>query len=145
MLKTDWARIDRDWLNSKRAILAYHVGGWSPGESPLDALARALGVGSKDLQQELAHHTAERLELDQLSVCLEADWVDLSELSIQEGVAFAISLLNEKLEDVPAQVRDFFGAPRRLGPSLASVAPLSQGPNLRGDDLMFRPLGGRLA
>ncbi len=41
MRKSDWARIDQEWRGCKRAILAYHLGGWREGESPLEALARA--------------------------------------------------------------------------------------------------------
>ncbi len=102
MLDRSWDSIDREWRNSKRAVLAYYIGGWREGESPADALARALEM------------TSESSEIDRLSRCLGADLIDFSELSFQQSIALSISLLNEKLEDVPHEVRDFFGAPREL-------------------------------
>ncbi len=114
MLKDDWARIDREWRSSKRAVLAYYTGGWRKGESPLDALARALGVKSEEILFDATDPMAERDELDELSVCLGADWVDLPDLNISDSVTLTISLLNNKLADVPPEVRAFFGAPRTL-------------------------------
>ncbi len=114
MLKDDWARIDREWRSSKRAVLAYHIGGWREGESPLDALARALGVRSEEILLGVTDPVAERDELDELSVCLGTDWVDLPDLNISDSVALTILLLNKKLANVPSEVRAFFGAPRTL-------------------------------
>jgi hypothetical protein len=120
--RIDWLRIDSEWRSSKRAILAYHVGGWRRGESPLDALARALGVGAENTVLELTDGTAEREELDQLSACLDTDWIDRPGLNIEESVALALSLLSEKLAEVPPEVRAFFDAPRKLE-MLQSWAP----------------------
>ncbi len=125
MSKQDWAHSDREWRGSKRAILAYHVGGWRKGESPLEALARALGVDSKDIL--LTDPRAERQELDELSACLGAGWVEAPGLDIGESVALAISLVNEKLEEVPPKVRVFFGAPRRLEPLPPAHRPIFSG------------------
>ncbi len=61
---------------------------------------------------------AEQDELDELSACLGADWVDLPGLDITESVGLVISLLSEKLEEVPPEVRVFFGAPQKLEPLL---------------------------
>ncbi len=118
MLKSDWARIDLDWRGCKRAILAFHVGDWREGESPLDALARALGVGSEDIPLQGIDLTTEREELDELAACLGAGWTELPELTVGDGVVRAISLINEKLEDVPPEILAFFGAPRKLDPFL---------------------------
>ncbi len=90
------------------------MGCWRDGESPLDALARALGVKSGEILLDVADPTAERDELDELSVCLGTDWVDLPDLNISDSVALTISLLNNKLADVAPEVRAFFGAPRTL-------------------------------
>ncbi|WP_363349486.1 hypothetical protein [Methylocystis echinoides] len=114
MFKSDWPHHEHEWRNSKRAILAYHVGGWREGESPLDALARALGVSTHNIQLESTDSAAD--ELDHLSACLGEDWVDLSGLNIAESVALAISVLNEKLRVIPPEVRAFFDAPRKLEP-----------------------------
>ncbi len=114
MLKDDWARIDIEWRSSKRAVLAYYVGGWREGESPLDALARAIGAKSEEILLDVTDPMAERDELDGLSVCLGTDWVHLPGLNISDSVALTISLLNDKLADVPPEVRAFFGAPRTL-------------------------------
>jgi hypothetical protein len=111
---SDWGRIDREWRSSKRAILAYHVGGWRKGESPLDALARALGVEAETTVLEATDRTVERDELHQLSACLDTGWIDRPGLNIEESVALAISLLSEKLAEVPSEVRAFFDAPRKL-------------------------------
>lgn len=116
VFRHDWIRIDREWRSSKRAVLAYYVGGWREGESPLDALARALGVPSEDLPLDSIDPTIERDELDQLSACLGAGWVERAGLNIEDSVALAISLLNEKLAYVPYEVRAFFDAPGKLGP-----------------------------
>ncbi len=116
MLENNCARIDLEWRGCKRAILAYHLGGWREGESPLDALARALGVGSEDIPLEGTDFTTERQELDELAACLGAGWTELPELTVGDGVVMAISLINEKLADVPPEVLAFFGAPRRLEP-----------------------------
>ncbi len=118
MRKSDWARIDQEWRGCKRAILAYHLGGWREGESPLEALARALGVGSEDIPLQGIDLTSERDELDELAACLGAGWAELPELTVEEGVVMAISLINEKLEDVPPEVLAFFGAPQKLDPFL---------------------------
>ncbi|WP_363347177.1 hypothetical protein [Methylocystis echinoides] len=115
----DWGRIDREWRSSKRAILAYHIGGWRKGESPLDALARALDVAAVDVLSELTDPKAGRAELDQLSSCLETGHFELPGLNIEESVALVIELLNEKLAYVPNEVRSFFGAPQMLEPLLA--------------------------
>jgi hypothetical protein len=112
VFRSYWGRNDREWRSSKHAILAYHVGGWRKGESPLDALARALGVESE--KTLLEDGVAERDELDQLSACLDADWFNRPGLNIEESVALAISLLSEKLAEVPPEVRAFFDAPRKL-------------------------------
>ncbi len=114
MLECDWDLIDQEWRCSKRAILAYHIGGWREGESPLDALARALGVRPEELLLEMTDPIAERDELDELSVCLGGDWVNQPGLNISDSVAITISLLNKKLADVPPEVRAYFGAPRTL-------------------------------
>ncbi len=114
--KQDWAHSDRAWRGSKRAILAYHIGGWRSGESPLEALARALGVDTEDILLELPDPWMERHELNELSGCLGQGWAESSGLDIEESVALAISILNEKLRDVPLEVRAFFGAPRKLEP-----------------------------
>lgn len=108
--------IDRQWRASKHAILAYYIGGWHKGESPLDALARALDVASEDLLTQLSNHSTDRDEFDLLSNCLGAGWLDLSELSIQDGVAFLIGVVNKKLARVPPEVRAYFGAPVKLRP-----------------------------
>ncbi len=133
VFRHDWTRIDREWRSSKRAILAYHVGGWREGESPLDALARALGVASEEVPLDSIDPTIERDELDQLSSCLGAGWVERSGLNIEESVALAISLLNEKLAYVPHEVRAFFDAPGKLEPlrsrRLASVPAFCPRPN----------------
>jgi hypothetical protein len=114
MFKLDWPHHEHEWRNSKRAILAYHVGGWREGESPLDALARALGVPTQAIQLESTDSTAD--ELDQLSACVGAGWVEFSGLNIAESVALVLSKLNEKLGVVPPEVRAFFDAPRKLEP-----------------------------
>ncbi len=62
--------------------------------------------------------TIERDELDELAACLGAGWCDLQGLNVEESVRLAILLVNEKLRDVPGEVRDFFGAPRTLEPFL---------------------------
>jgi hypothetical protein len=116
--KEDWAHSDREWRNCKRAILAYHVGGWRRGESPLEALARALGVEPRDILLELTDPWTARCELDELSACLGAGWIEPPGIDIGESIVLAISILNEKLEDVPPEVRAFFGAPRKLEPFL---------------------------
>jgi hypothetical protein len=108
--------IDRQWRASKHAILAYYVGGWHKGESPLDALARALDVAPDDILNQLSNHSTDRDEFDLLSSCLGAGWLDLSELSIQDGVAFLVALVNKKLAGVPPEVRAYFGAPMKLRP-----------------------------
>jgi hypothetical protein len=112
MCNRDWAQFDHEWRNSKRAILAYHVGGWREGESPLDALARALGVSTHTIRLDATDFAGD--ELDQLSACLDADWVEASELNIAESVALALSALNKKLGVVPPEVRAFFDAPSKL-------------------------------
>jgi hypothetical protein len=117
---SDWSRIDRDWRNSKRAILAYHVGEWRKGESPLAALARALGFASEDIALELIDYTFEHDQLEHLSTCLGSGWVDVPGLDIEKSVDLAISLISEKLEEVPPEVREFFGAPRKLEPFLTN-------------------------
>lgn len=119
MYKPDWAHIEHEWRNTKRAILAYHVGGWREGESPLDALARALGVSAQEIQLESTNDSAAD-ELDQLSACLGAGWGEFPELNIAESVALAISALNEKLRVVPPEVRAFFDAPCKLEPLQSS-------------------------
>jgi hypothetical protein len=112
MFEPGWVHIDHEWRNSKRAILAFHRGGWREGESPLDALARALGVQTQEIELESSDSTAD--ELDQLSACL--GWVEFSGLNIAESVALVLSELNEKLGVVPPEVRAFFDAPRKLEP-----------------------------
>ncbi len=114
MLQYDWDLIDQEWRSSKRAILAYYVGAWRQGESPLDALARALGVESVDISLELIDPITERDELDELSACLGLGWIEPHGLNVQEAVNCAISVFNEKLKDVPPEVLAYFGAPRRL-------------------------------
>jgi hypothetical protein len=115
MVEPNWLYVDHEWRNSKRAILAFHIGGWREGESPLDALARALGVAIQEIQLESTDSTAD--ELDHLSACLEAGWVEFSGLNIAESVALVLSELNEKLGVVPPEVRAFFDAPCKLEPS----------------------------
>jgi hypothetical protein len=110
------ARIDRQWRAAKHAILAYHVGAWRVGESPLDALARALDLPREEILAALANHRAERDELDALSACLGPGWAELAGLSIMGGVSLAVTMVNEKLARVPPEVRTFFGAPRKLEP-----------------------------
>lgn len=127
MLDQDWTRIDYDWRGSKRAILAYHVGGWRNGESPLAALARALGVGLDDLPPELMDQATERVELDELSAFLGTEWLDQPGLDIAESVSVLISLLSEKLAEVPPEVRAYFGAPQTLEPAQVR-GPLFQAP-----------------
>ncbi len=105
---------DREWRASKHAILAYHIGAWREGESPLDALARALDVAPDNLLTELENYSMERDALDLLSSCLETNRLDLSRLSIQESLAHMVSLVNEKLAQVPSEVRCYFRAPERL-------------------------------
>jgi hypothetical protein len=112
MCNRDWAQFDHEWRNSKRAILAYHVGGWREGESPLDALARALGVSTHTIRLDATDFAAD--ELDHLSACLDADWVEASELNIAESVALALLALNKKLGVVPPEVRAFFDVPSKL-------------------------------
>lgn len=119
-MRRDWTRFNREWRSSKRAILAFHMGGWRKGESPLDALARALGVASKDLLLEKKDPRIERNELDQLAACLGADWIETPGLNIEESLARAMLLLNQKLSSVPTEVRAFFDAPGKLEP-LASA------------------------
>lgn len=114
MLEYDWDLIDQEWRSSKRAILAYYVGAWREGESPLDALARALGVESENISLTLSDPTVERDELDELSACLGLGWIELPGLNVQEAVNCAISVFNEKLKDVPPEVLAYFGAPRKL-------------------------------
>ncbi|MEK4033892.1 hypothetical protein WOC76_14545 [Methylocystis sp. IM3] len=126
MVRHDWTRIDREWRSSKRAVLAYYVGGWREGESPLEALARALGVASEELPLDSSNPMIERDELDHLSTCLGAGWVELGGLNIEESVALAVSLLNEKLAYVPQEVRAFFDAPHELEPSLIRRRPERQ-------------------
>lgn len=114
MFASDWPHIDHEWRNCKRAILAYHVGGWREGESPLDALARALGVSAQNIRLEPTDSAAN--ELEQLSACLGVGWGEFPGLNIAEVVSLAISALNEKLRVVPPEVCAFFGAPQQLEP-----------------------------
>jgi hypothetical protein len=116
MFALDWPHIDHEWRNSKRAILAYHVGGWREGESPLDALARALGVSAQKIRLESTDSASAANELEQLSACLGGGWGEFPGLNIAEVVALAISALNEKLRVVPPEVCAFFGAPQQLEP-----------------------------
>lgn len=113
--------IERHWRATKHAILAYHAGGWRKGESPLDALARAFDLPSDEMRAALTSHAAARDEFALLSSCLGSGWLDLSGLiSIEDGVALAVALVNGKLARVPPEVRAFFGAPHKLEPSLWS-------------------------
>ncbi len=112
------ADIDRQWRAAKHAIFAYHVGRWRKGESPLAALARALDTTQENILAEFASHSTERDELDVLSCCLRADFLDLSELSIKDGVEFVVALINKKLAQVPPEIRIYFGAPQKLEPSV---------------------------
>lgn len=105
---------DREWRASKHAILAYHVGGWREGESPLYALARALDIAPDNLLAELEAHSIEKDELELLSGCLEMNRLDLSNLSIQEALWHMVELVNEMLAQVPSEVRYYFRAPGRL-------------------------------
>jgi hypothetical protein len=106
--------IDSEWSASKHAIIAHYIGRWRKGESPLDALARALGIPSADLLAELLTHKAKHDELDLLSECLGAGWVELPGLDVRGSVTQAITLVNEKLARVPPEVRGYFGAPKKL-------------------------------
>ena len=108
--KEDWAEIDRQWNGLKRAVLAYHVGCWRKGEPPLHALARALDIAP----EETLGDAAQCEELERLSGCLSMGWDEQPGLNIAESVALTISLLNDKLAEVPLEVRAFFGAPAKL-------------------------------
>jgi hypothetical protein len=107
-------KIDREWHASKLAILAYYIGGWRKGESPLDALGHALGIPPQEILPEAISQTVEHDELRLLSQCLGVDWVELPGLNVQEGIIQAITLVNEKLAGVPPEVRAYFGAPKKL-------------------------------
>jgi hypothetical protein len=106
--------IDTEWSASKHAIIAHYIGGWRKGESPLDALARALSIPAEDILAELVTHKVKHDELDLLSECLGAGWVERPGLDIRGSVTQAITLVNEKLARVPPEVRGYFGAPKKL-------------------------------
>ncbi len=108
--------LDRQWRAAKQAILAYHIGSWRKGESPLEALARALDAVPENLLTALVNHSTDGAEFDLLSSCLGASRLDLSGLSIQDGIVLIVALTNKKLVQVPAEVRAYFGAPEKLKP-----------------------------
>jgi hypothetical protein len=110
----DWREIDRQWRASKRAILAFHGGCWQKGESPSDALARALNVACDEALLAPAIDPAEAVELALLYKCLRMGWEELQGLNIEQSIDLVISIANEKLAVVPPEVRAFFGAPVKL-------------------------------
>lgn len=122
--------LDRHWRASKHAILAYHAGGWREGESPLDALARALDLPAEDMTTALADPAAARDEAALLASCLDTSALDFPGLTIGDAVARAVTLINEKLARVPPDVRAFFGAPRQLEP-IAGARQTTPGPARR--------------
>ncbi|MGJ0507744.1 MAG: hypothetical protein ACR652_11565 [Methylocystis sp.] len=124
----DRREIDRQWRAAKCAILAYHVGCWRKGESPLDALARASNV-AEETSLVPSSHTAKQVELALLFKCLGIDWEQRFGFDLKQSIDLVIRLLNEKLAVVPPEVRAFFGSPVKLKSELLSSYSLRDIPD----------------
>ena len=100
------------WNACTRAVLAASV--WREGESPADALARALGVATAaEALYEPKHWKDIDARANRLWEVIGVSDDDIDNADVDDGVQIIIEGINKKLAETPKEVRDFFKSPEQ--------------------------------